>query len=431
MEWFPLVLSDSVLSTDYNPGEVIYNKTMNKAKDFPSVKQDHDYRIFYLLMTLVIAGAYISTITTNPSLREPWKLAVYTTLLIFHVTLHWFLEKVPGGKWIPIYIISQGTLAFVISIISDSNLMIFGLFMPLIGEIAGFWGLTLKSLLAISFYAALAAINFFQVTSEIKGQGWMLVIIPAAFFTILYTTMYVRQSQARERAQLLLKELEVANRQLTEYADKVEDLTITAERQRMARELHDTLSQGLAGLILQLEAVDAHLANNRMERAQAIIHETMERARSTLADARRAIDDLRQPLASDLDYAIRREVEHLRFATGIPCEMDVTLPPDLPDELSETILRIVVESLNNIARHANATKANLAIHRLADQNLLGIEIEDDGAGFDPNTSETGHYGLVGMRERTRMAGGNLEIHSKPGMGTRLVCHLPLGRINNG
>ena len=81
----------------------------------------------------------------------------------------------------------------------------------------------------------------------------------------------------------LLAELETANRQLTEYAARVEDLTIAAERQRMARELHDTLSQGLAGLILQLEAADAHLAANRPERARGILEQSMEKARGTPA----------------------------------------------------------------------------------------------------------------------------------------------------
>lgn len=404
---------------------------MINLKESPSVKQDHDYRIFYLLMTLVIAWIYISTLNTNPSLREPWKLAVYTSMLIVHVILHWFLEKVPGVKWVPVYIISQGTLAFVIAIISNTNLMIFGLFMPLIGEIAGFWGIKLRSLLAISFYAALAVINFFQVNSEVRGQEWLVVIIPAAFFTVLFTTMYVRQSNAREQAQELLKKLEVANRQLTEYAGRVEDLTITAERQRMARELHDTLSQGLAGLILQLEAVEAHLANNRLQRAQVIVHETMERARGTLADARRAIDDLRQPITADLESALRREVEQFQAANGITCKMDISIPAEVPEEMGETIHKIVVESLRNIAQHAHAENVSISISRVPDLNLLDIAIMDDGTGFDPSISATGHYGLVGMQERAHMAGGKLEINSTPGMGTRLVCHLPIKEGNNG
>jgi len=107
----------------------------------------------------------------------------------------------------------------------------------------------------------------------------------------------------------LLAELESANRQLTEYAARVEDLTIAAERQRMARELHDTLSQGLAGLILQLEAADAHLAADRPERARGILEQSMEKARGTLKEARQVIDDLRQPAGHDL-AGRRRHRQH-------------------------------------------------------------------------------------------------------------------------
>ena len=105
--------------------------------------------------------------------------------------------------------------------------------------------------------------------------------------------MYSRQADARVKAQELLAELEAANRRLTESADQIEDLTLANERQRMARELHDTLAQGLAGLILQLEAADSHLASGHPDRAQAIVQQAMTRARETLAESRRAIDGLR------------------------------------------------------------------------------------------------------------------------------------------
>ena len=129
-------------------------------------------------------------------------------------------------------------------------------------------------------------------------------------FVVIYVTLYVRQMEAREKAQALAVELETANRQLTDYAARVEDLTIANERQRMARELHDTLSQGLAGLILQLEAAQAHLGQDHPAKAREIITDAMGQARRTLSEARRAIDDLRQSPQDDLDSALR--------ATGLP-----------------------------------------------------------------------------------------------------------------
>lgn len=148
----------------------------------------------------------------------------------------------------------------------------------------------------------------------------LLNTIPIVVFVILFISLYMRQNEAREQAQSLATELESANRQLTEYASQVEELTLAAERQRLARELHDTLSQGLTGLVLQLEAVKAHLESGRGERAVAIIEQSLARARSTLADSRSAIDDLRA-VPAGLPEAMRAKAERFTQATGIPCEL--------------------------------------------------------------------------------------------------------------
>jgi NarL family two-component system sensor histidine kinase YdfH len=398
---------------------------MMKATGTAFSKPDRDFRIFYLFMTLVVAAVYVSSLMTEPGLREPWRLAVFTMLIIIHIVLHWFLEKIAIRGWTLAYVLLQGALVLVIVQFANTIQMLFGLYMPLMGEAAGLLGLNRKTILAVAYYLVLSIVNLLNVTG-VGGVGWWaLAIIPGAFFTILYTTMYTRQAQAREKAQELLKELEAANRQLSEYATRVEDLTIASERQRMARELHDTLSQGLAGLILQLEAVDAHLQGNRSERAHIIVRETMERARGTLADARRAIDDLRRTDLSSLREAIRQESEKFSIATGIPCETNIACPDPLPKPIKEAAIRVVTEGLTNIARHARAKKATLRVAASEGMKELVIEIADDGAGFNPDLVEAGHYGLLGMRERIRLAGGTLEIRSKAGSGTQLVIRFPL------
>ena len=248
-----------------------------------------------------------------------------------------------------------------------------------------------------------------------------------AFFVVVYVVLYGRQVEARDRAQSLLRELETANTELAEYADRVEDLTLAAERQRMARELHDTLAQGVAGLILQLEAADSHLSGGRAERAQGIVQQAMARARATLAEARQVIGDLReQPSSSpDLASALREETERFTRATGISCELDLRLPDALPDTLCEHTVRVVAEALANVARHAQAN--HVWVGGVETEEWLEIEVRDDGVGFDPAaiTTESGHYGLIGMRERARLAGGTLAIDSVPGTGTRLLLRLPL------
>jgi NarL family two-component system sensor histidine kinase YdfH len=103
--------------------------------------------------------------------------------------------------------------------------------------------------------------------------------------------------------------------------------------------------------------------------------------------------------------------------------LEISLPEAVPDALVETAIRVVSEGLTNIARHARARKVSL---RLAgDEKELEIEINDDGVGFDPQAIEAGHYGLLGMRERVRLANGSLEVRSEPGKGTQLVIRFPL------
>jgi two-component system, NarL family, sensor histidine kinase YdfH len=248
-------------------------------------------------------------------------------------------------------------------------------------------------------------------------------MLPMSFFVVIYVVLYSRQAEARRQAQRLLGDLEGANRQLTEYAARVEDLTIAAERERMARELHDTLSQGLAGLILQLEAADAHLSANHPERARSILEQSMGKARDTLREARQAIDALRQPAGGDLAEAIDREVERFNQATGEACEPSIELKEGVPEPVSDTAIRVISEGLTNIARHARARNVTL---RVADAGgEMAIEIRDDGVGFDPQAVQTGHYGLLGMRERVRLAGGKLEVQSEAAKGTCILVHLPL------
>ena len=164
--------------------------------------------------------------------------------------------------------------------------MVFALFMGLIGESVGLLGIKRWGLLALTYYLILSMICFTNLTGINSVGGYWLVTILVVIFIVIYVTMYMRQAEARTQAQALAMELEKANQQLSDYADRVEDLTISNERQRIARELHDTLSQGLAGLILQLEAADANLSNGNTDKAHLIIQHSMEQARATLDSSR-------------------------------------------------------------------------------------------------------------------------------------------------
>jgi two-component system, NarL family, sensor histidine kinase YdfH len=379
---------------------------------------------FFLILTLVFGFAYVYSLSLNPTLREPLRFALFTVLMVVHIVLHW--SSVYLRKWnrVAIYVIVQSILAFFIVFLAGNIFTLMGLYMGLIGEVIGLLREKIRwMVISVVVLLGFSLLNYFLQTGSTGWYWWLLAMLPITFFVAVYVTLYSLQAEARARAQLLLKELEIANRQLSEYAARVEDLTIVNERQRMARELHDTLSQGLAGLVLQLEAVDAYLAGNHLERARGILQQSMEKARGTLAEARQAIDDLRQPAERDLVEAVLHESARFTNATGILCESQINIKMDVPEQVVETSIRAISEGLNNIARHARAKNVTLRLTGV--EKELTIEICDDGVGFDLEAVQAGHYGLLGMRERVRMAGGTFEIYSEPGKGTRIVIRFPL------
>jgi NarL family two-component system sensor histidine kinase YdfH len=415
-----------------NDLEPMYNKAAMKSINPPTPRfaltdDVRETRPFYLIVMAVLAGLSGLALYSSTELHAPERLIPFTLLMLLHAGLHWTSPRVVGNlRASVIYLVVQGALVFVLPLIARADYLVMGLSLALIGEAVGIlWDVT-RVAIAIVVYLALMAVDLLLLSEINPLPTWALAALPMTLFVVVYVVLYSRQAQARAHAQALLVELETAHRQLSEYAARVEDLTLANERQRMARELHDTLAQGLAGLILQLEAANTHLTNGRADRAQTILQQAMTRARATLGDARRAIDDLRagQTAIRDLDEALREQIAHFTDATGIPCALDVSLPSVLPDAAREHVLRAVTEGLTNIARHAQAQHAWVNV-RNADGKLI-IELRDDGRGFDPATIPPGHYGLLGIRERARLACGALEITSAPGAGTTLRLQLPLG-----
>jgi NarL family two-component system sensor histidine kinase YdfH len=397
------------------------------AKSLPSTRAEPDERPFFFFLTFVLVGLYVWSIINVETLHQPLTLILFTALMLIHLGLHWSLVWISSRRagWDSLYLVLQGILAFIIIYLGGNIGVLFGLYMALIGESIGvFRKDRLRLAISLAYYILLSLASYYLTMGPGNVFGWALFVLPMSLFVIIYVVLYSRQGEARERAQILAAELETANRQLSEYAARVEDLTIANERQRMARELHDTLSQGLAGLILQLEAADAHLTHDQPERAQEIVRDAMERARAALSNARRVIGDLREPTdVLPLNDAIRREADRFTQAAGIPCEIQFHPGAAIPDALDEPILRIVAEALTNIERHAQATRAGLNLSTNRDE--ICVEIWDDGVGFDVSKTDARHYGLLGMRERARLAGGRLEVQSEAGKGTRLTLRLPI------
>jgi NarL family two-component system sensor histidine kinase YdfH len=148
----------------------------------------------------------------------------------------------------------------------------------------------------------------------------------------------------------------------------------------------------------------------------------MTRSRATITSARAAITDLRTetPRTRDILVAVETEAEHFTIATGIPCTC--FLETKLPEEYYDHLLRMVSEGLTNIARHAQPSQA--WIRTYVENEAIILEIRDNGIGFEPAMVTTGHYGLLGLRERARLMNGQLSISSELGKGTTIRLCLP-------
>ena len=389
-------------------------------------------RPFYLIITFILLTTAALTLFASPDPAPLFRLPLLVVLLALHLALHWLSSyAVIHTQWRVPYLLGQGALGLAVVATSQQPGLNLALFATLVTATLGLFGFTRAPVTAVAGYIGLTAVCYVMLGGLPLLMEWLSPTISTMTLLIIFIVMYRRQSEARSESQKLLAEREATNRQLADYAAQVESLTLAAERQRMARELHDTLAQGVAGLVLQLEAANNHLENDRSARAQTIIQQSMKRARTTLADARAAIDDLRLENRS-LPDAIQRHADRFTQATGIPCHLTMDFGaatsagsmPAVPETIADHARRIVSESLANITRHAQANNVWLTVVQTVEQ--LTIEVRDDGIGFDVETAvRAGHYGLLGMRERARLVGGEFTIHSAPSEGTQLTLRLPM------
>lgn len=208
-----------------------------------------------------------------------------------------------------------------------------------------------------------------------------------------------------------------ANAQLADYAATLEELTISRERNRMARELHDTLAHTLSALSVQLETVHAYWEVDPAG-AQRMLETSLAATRSGLQETRRALKSLRASPLDDLGVALALRQLAAETAARANLRLDVSIPEHLPalaPAVEQCIYRVAQEAAANVAHHANAR--TLTVQLSCDGDVV-LRVSDDGQGFDPQQAKTaGHFGLSGMRERAHVVGGELTIASRPGQGT--------------
>jgi signal transduction histidine kinase len=261
-------------------------------------------------------------------------------------------------------------------------------------------------------------------------------VVIAVNFAIAATIMWfswVRDEQNEQRKQAI-KDLTEANAKLeaslkenaglhAQLLAQAREAGVLDERQRMAREIHDTLAQGLVGIITQLEAAAQNDAERHTEAAIAL-------ARESLAEARRSVQAL-QPVSlerAQLAQALTDAANTWSSRTGVDAHVTATgHPTPMRPELELALLRTAQEALANVAKHAHAKSVALTLSYMGDQ--VSLDIRDDGIGLTEPAprapKDGGGFGLTAMRQRVEGLAGTLEIESEPGNGTTIAACIPV------
>ena len=230
-------------------------------------------------------------------------------------------------------------------------------------------------------------------------------------------------SEVNRRLEATIAENEGLHRQLLVQA---REAGVVDERRRMAREIHDTLAQGLTGIVTQLQAAEQAASRTAGDPAgwRRHVAAATQLARESLTEARRSVEALRpEPLdGCRLSEALAGVAERWSSLNRIPAQVTTTGTARPVDPEAEfALLRAAQEALANVARHAHATRVGLTISYM--ENEVALDVRDDGVGFDPALTEGG-FGLVAMRQRITALCGTLQVESEPGGGTAVSACVP-------
>ena len=251
----------------------------------------------------------------------------------------------------------------------------------------------------------------------VVSPGSIVSVITLRWPLLIVVGYIVGTLAEQERKQTVA--LSAANAKLREQALAAEQLATARERNRLARDLHDTLAHSLAGLVVQLQAIDT-LLKAEPDAAQSELAKARQLAQTGLQDARHAIQDLRVSPIEDLGLARALEREAIDFGerASVTVDVQVTDPPaPVSNEVAAQVLRIAQEAFHNIERHADAGCVSVALWQA--NGRLSLRVIDDGRGFADENISGDRFGLTGMRERAEMIGGQLNVTSAVGQGTQV------------
>ncbi len=263
------------------------------------------------------------------------------------------------------------------------------------------------------------------VSGQVVSEGTHVIAFSIPYILVgalvtFFGLVTLDAEKSRNESQKLLAELQVAHRKLQDYAQQAEELAGIQQRNMLARELHDSVTQTIFSMTLTAQAARMLLDRDPSRVSGQLVH-LQELAQSALGEMRSLIQQMRpKSLAEEgLATALRRHVAERQKNDGLQIELNIDGENRLPLPYEEGLYRIIQEALNNIVKHAETNRAVINLN-LATPPFC-VTIEDQGRGFDLNGLQTSneHVGLASMAERARSIGGTFTVDSNPDKGTRI------------
>ncbi|MFN8454137.1 MAG: sensor histidine kinase [Anaerolineae bacterium] len=381
---------------------------------------------FYLAFYLLFGAVAIRSLATYFSTDHPLRWLVAGLLLIYGVLLaseSWLTRRWQG--YLSFYFIFQAGLILGLLLLPPFLDFFAVLYIPL----------STQTMLFCSMPTGFRWIGLFTLLMAaglIYGYGWLdalpfaLLYGAGYFFVGSYASVTAQAETARQESQTLLAELQTAHHQLQAYAAQAEELAATTERNHLARELHDSVTQTLFSITLTAKSARILLVQDSA-RALAQLDHLQELAQSALAEMRALIFQLRPTPteAGGLVPALRRHMAALKDQAGLSVTLQVEGEPELPPEQETHLFRVVQEALNNVVKHAHTDQALVKLALAEGQ--VSLLVEDEGVGFDPAAVPSGRktLGLTSIRERVEMMGGSFAVESRPGAGVSIRVEMPV------
>ncbi len=404
------------------------------------------YSVFRLFVVFHLAFFLLSWLaqrfTPFPRLQQvpvfPFFGITETVLLLVYLSLPW-LRKEMGKFYLPIALAITTAALFIENFLNSGinpsdevvqigllngqwQLFIF-LLVPLIlvsWQYSFRWVVAYCLSLVLLDVASIGLLNIF--TAQIVLRPISLFLFRTLVF--IFVGYLIGKLVTEQRKQNIL--LDQANRQLTSYANTQEQLAISRERNRLAREFHDTLAHTLSAVAVQLEAVTALWDNNPIK-SRAMLEQSLAETRQGLHETRRAIHALRAAPLEDLGFnlAIRNLTSSIADRHNLACVINIADDlPELKPETEHALYRILEEALRNIVKHAKAVHVTINLEKFDHQIIMSIK--DDGQGFNPaylTNGNNNHFGLRGMNEYADSIPAVLNIETKSGQGTAITVIL--------